>query len=115
MKLLVQGTKEYNDYSQFTRGLIVAMSNKVDDHRFDVYSLGPVNINNYALEFCNKTETSLKTRHKQIRFYRIPQQVASDTLDTFDWFGFFCDPYGKPSRLFYEASDTDMDTALYRF
>jgi len=115
MNIIVQGTKEFADYPVFVRAMGVAMSDMGDDKDFNVYTVGPVNINNYTAQFCNMTETSMRARGKRIRFYRVPAIEVESNMDNFQWFGFFADPAGKPSHLFYAAAATDMETAIFRF
>lgn len=115
MNILVQGTKDFSDYSTFVWAMGVAMSGMGEDKEFNVYSVGPVNINSHAAEFCNVTEASMRARGKKIRFFRLPVTEAEDKLDRFRWFGFFAGKEGRPSQLFYSAEATDMETAVFRF
>jgi hypothetical protein len=49
MKVVVQGTNEFDEYSVFLRSMGVMMSGlKETDHEFIVYSLGPSNVNDFA-------------------------------------------------------------------
>lgn len=115
MNIIVQGTKNFKDYPVFVRAMGVAMSDLGEDDEFNIYSVGPVIINNYTAEFCNITEPSLRARGKRIRFHRVPATYVEENLDNFQWFGFFCVPGDKLSHLYYTAQATDMETATFRY
>lgn len=115
MNILVQGTKEFVDYHIFYRGMGVALSDIGNDKYFNVYSAGPVNINNFTAEFCNKIENSMRSRGIKVRFYRIPALEAKDAINSFDWFGFFCNHGERLSPLFIAAQATDIETAIFRY
>lgn len=114
MNVIVQGTKEFKDYTIFVRAMGVAMSDLTDDE-FNIYTVGPATINNYTAEFANKIESSMRARGKRVKFYRIPASTAEDTLDKFDYFAFFTTPGEKLSHLYYVAQATDMETAVFRY
>ena len=72
MMVVVQGTKDFNDYKVFLRSMGVALSNmKDDDKYFYIYSLGSKNVNNFVFEFCNLSERNMKARGKKIK----PKQI----------------------------------------
>jgi hypothetical protein len=114
MNVIVQGTKDFNDYTVFVRAMGVAMSDLKDDE-FNIYTVGPVNINNFTAEFTNKVEASMRSHGKRARFYRVPAATVEDTLDKFDYFAFFATPGDKLSHLYYVAQATDMETAIFRY
>lgn len=63
MKIVIQGSKTFNDYNVFLRAIMVAMSPlKDEDTRADIYSVGPAKLNSLATGFVNMTEDSMKAR-----------------------------------------------------
>ena len=58
MNIVVQGTKEFSNYNVFLRAMGVALSD-INDGEFNLYSVGPANINSFTAEFCNLSEKSL--------------------------------------------------------
>jgi hypothetical protein len=114
MNVIVQGTKDFKDYSIFLRAMSVAMSGLKEDE-FNIYTVGPATINNYTAEFSNKIESSMRARGKRVKFYRVPVQTVEESLDKFAYFAFFATPGEKLSPLYYAAQATDMETAVFRF
>ena len=114
INIIVQGTKDFNDYAIIVRAMGVAMSNLPDDE-FNIYTVGPATINNYTAEFANKIESSMRARGKRVKFFRVPAQQVEDNLDKFGYFAFFATPGDKLSHLYYTAQATDMETAVFRF
>ena len=111
MNILVSGTTEFNDYYEFIRGMGVAMSD-LGSQNLNVYTLGPVNINNFTAEFCNKISESMSQRGHRVRFFKIPVSHAQEDLSIYSWFGFFGE--GRPSRIFYEADAEGVDCVQFR-
>ena len=111
MNILVGGTAEFNDYTEFIRGMGVAMSD-LGQRDLHIYTLGPVNINNFTAEFCNKVSHSMAQRGHKVKFSRIPAKQAQMNLTDYSWFGFFGE--GRPSKTFYEADAEGVDCVQFR-
>ena len=50
MNIVVQGTKEFSNYNVFLRAMGVALSD-INVGEFNLYSVGPANINSFTAEF----------------------------------------------------------------
>jgi len=83
MKILVYGNNKFADYDTFTRAVVVAIDNAVDnqDGRLDIYTAGPYKINQFAAEFVNKTEGFFRQKGIKSRFYRV---LKNDVVENFD-------------------------------
>ena len=81
MNVVVQGTKEFSDYNVFLRAMGVALSD-VSNGEFNVYSVGPAQINSFTAEFCNLSENGLKQRGIKTKFYKVPASFIEKNLDT---------------------------------
>ena len=115
MNIIVQGTKSFNDYSIFVRAMGVAMSDLEDGEDFNIYTIGPTNINRFTAEFHNVVEASMRARGRKIKFHRVPVTYVEENMEMFKWFGFFATPGEKLSHTFYEAQSTDMECAVFRY
>lgn len=113
MNIAVQGTKEFSDYNIFLRAMGVALSDA--DKEFNVYSVGPAQINSFTAEFCNRSETSLKQRGIKVRFYKVPQSFIEENIDSFDYFAFLSAPNQRPSRLTAQMELAGVETGIFRY
>lgn len=114
MNIVVQGTKEFSDYNVFLRAMGVALSD-INDGEFNVYSVGPSQINSFTAEFCNRSENSLKQRGIKTRFYRVPSSFIEDNMDSFHYFAFLSTPNQKPSKLVASAELNGIEVGIFRY
>ena len=114
MNIIVQGTKEFSDYNIFLRAMGVALSD-IDDKEFNVYSVGPSQINSFTAEFCNRSENSLKQRGIRTRFYRVPSSFVEENMDSFDYFAFLSTPNQRPSKLVASAELRGVEVGIFRY
>lgn len=86
MKILVYGNNKFSDYDTFTRAVVVAIDNLVDnqDNRIDIYTAGPYKINQFTAEFVNKTEQFFRQKGIKSRFYRILKNDVVENFDSYD-------------------------------
>lgn len=113
MNIAVQGTKEFSDYNIFLRAMGVALTDV--DNEFNVYSVGPAQINSFTAEFCNRSESSLKQRGIKIRFYKVPQSFVEENIDSFNYFAFLSAPNQRPSRLTAQMELAGVETGIFRY
>jgi hypothetical protein len=112
----IQATRSFSDYAVFLRGISVALSDmKDEDKNIVIYSAGPVNLNSMAMEFCNKTEDSLKARGIKIRMNKIPASWLKDNIMDMDYFAYFSVPKEAVSTLVREAEDHDIEVGIFRY
>lgn len=114
MNIVVQGTKEFSNYNVFLRAMGVALSD-VDDGEFNLYSVGPANINSFTAEFCNLSENSLKQRGIKTRYYKVPASFVEENMKDFQYFAFLSTPSQRPSKLVASAELEGIDVGLFRY
>ena len=114
MNIVVQGTKEFSDYNVFLRAMGVALSD-IDDGEFNLYSVGPANINSFTAEFCNLSENSLKQRGIRARYYKVPASFVEENIKDFQYFAFLSTPNQRPSKLAASAELKGIDVGLFRY
>lgn len=114
MNVAVQGTKQFSDYQVFMRAMGVALS-EVEDGEFNVYSVGPANINSFTAEFCNLSEQGLKRRNIKVRYHKVPQQTVEENWESFDYFAFLSTPNQRPSRLVASAELAGVEVGIFRY
>lgn len=114
MNIVVQGTKEFSNYNVFLRAMGVALSD-IDDGEFNLYSVGPANINSFTAEFCNLSEKSLKQRGIKARYYKVPPSFIEENMKSFQYFAFLSTPSQKPSRLVASAELGGVEVGLFRY
>jgi hypothetical protein len=114
MNIVVQGTKEFSDYNVFLRAMGVALSD-INDGEFNLYSVGPANINSFTAEFCNLSENSLKQRGIKARYYKVPASFVEENMKDFQYFAFLSTPNQRPSKLAASAELKGIDVGLFRY
>jgi hypothetical protein len=113
MNILVSGSPSFSNYQTFIRGVGVAIDESLPRdsdgnpvlqdnaiNMINIYSAGPVNINNYTAEFVNLTERSVKSMGYKIRYHRYPyrrcvSEIKNWDLDVVVTFG-ITDPTSDP-------------------
>lgn len=114
MNIVVQGTKEFSDYNVFLRAMGVALSD-INDTEFNVYSVGPAQVNSFTAEFCNRSENSLKQRGIKTKFYRVPPSFVEENIPNFDYFAFLSTPNQRPSKLAGLAELSGVEIGIFRY
>lgn len=86
MKILVYGSHNFEDYSTFMRGVIIAIDNQVTDSTktIEILTAGPYKINNFTAEFKNKTEGYFKQKRIKIKFSKVNH---TQVLNNFEEYG----------------------------
>jgi hypothetical protein len=116
MKIGIQGTNAFGDYSVFLRAMRVALSEiKEGDQEFFVYTAGPAKVNSFAMEFINITERSLKAQGIRTRVFKLPPKALKESIHTMDYFAFFSQPKESTSDLVREAEDKEVDVGIFRY
>jgi hypothetical protein len=116
MNVVVQGTKQFDEYNIFLRAMGVALSNMSEnDVEFNVYSLGPVKINSMVSEFCNLSERGMKARGKKIKFYKVSFQWVNENMEYIDYFVFVSKPREPVSKLIANAELKGKEIGIFRY
>lgn len=112
----IQGTKGFTDYAVFLRGIGNALRDlPKDDKEFTIMSAGPVNINQFALEFANISERSLKAHGVRIKLVKVPPTWIKDHINSLNYFLFFSKPKEDYSELVKLAEAKDIEVGVYRY
>lgn len=114
MNIVVQGTKEFSDYNVFLRAMGVALSD-INNDEFNIYSVGPSQINSFTAEFCNLSENGLKRRGIKTKFYKVPVSFIEKNLKDFDYFAFLSTPSQRPSKLAASAELKGVEVGIFRY
>lgn len=116
MIVVVQGTKEFDDYQVFLRAMGVALSTiKPGDNEVNIYSAGPAKINSMAMEFVNLSERGMKNRGMKIKLYKAPAQWVSENLEYVDYFAFLSKPKQTISKLASEAELKNIELGIFAY
>ena len=115
MIVVVQGTKNFDDYSVFLSGIRSALLNRDEnDKEFTVFTAGPLNVNNMAMEFVNVTERSLKAKGIKTKLVKIPPKWISENHGDIDFFGYFCKSKEPLTELVTDMNNKDVNVQVYR-
>lgn len=114
MNVVVQGTKEFSDYNVFMRAMGVALSS-CNDEEFNVYSIGPAQINSFTSEFCNLSEEGLKRRGIKVRFYKVAPSWVEEKMSNMNYFAFLSAPNQRPSQLTAIAEVLGVEVGIFRY
>ena len=115
MNVLVHGSKKFSDYAVFMRAMGIALTD-IKDSEFNVYSLGPVKVNNFTAEFCNMSEDSLKARGIKVRHFKVPYSFATNNMREMDAFFWMTTPDDKTIPTFVSIADRlDIPNYILRF
>lgn len=112
----MQGSKNFNDYAVFLRAIGTALASIPDgDDEFTIMSAGPSRVNEFAMEFSNISERSLKSRGIKIKVVKVPPSWFKSNMHVISYFMYFSLPKETPSDLVREAEDKDIDVGVYRY
>lgn len=112
----IQGTRSFDDYSIFLRGMGTALAAMTkEDKEFLIYSAGPSNVNSMGMEFSNISERSLKARGIKIKFIKVPPSWIKENIHSLNYFAFFSKPKEPVSSLVDLADAKDVEVAIYRY
>jgi hypothetical protein len=116
MIVAIQGTKTFDDYQIFLRAMGTALRDLPDgDKEFVVFSAGPVNINQFGMEFMNVNERSMKGYGIKTKFVKVPPSWIDENIDQINYFAFFSKPKETWSKQAQHAHDKDANLWVYRY
>lgn len=112
----VQGTSSFNNYNIFLRSMAVALSElKEEDKDFFIYSAGPNNINMMSMEFVNLSERGMKSRKKNIKFFKVNSEWLEENINNIDHFAFLSNPKEHVSKIVHLSKLNNINTNVYTF
>jgi hypothetical protein len=116
MRIGIQGTRNFNDYTIFLRAMGTAMSSMTpEDNELFIYTAGPMQINQMAMEFSNVSERSLKARGIKIKLFKVPPSYIKNNIHDIDYFAFFSKPKEAVSDIVDVAEAKDISVGIYRY
>jgi hypothetical protein len=116
MNVVIQGSKQFNEYQVFLRAMGVALSNMPEnDSEFNIYSLGPANINAMVSEFFNLSERGMKGRGRKIKYYKVPTDWVEENMEYMNYFVFLSKPKEQVSRLIANAELQGKEIGVFKF
>lgn len=110
----VQGTKSFNDYAVFLRGMGTALSSLPEgDKEFTIYSAGPLTTNEFVMEFLNVS--NWKARGIKAKVVKVPPSFIKDHIQDVDHFLYFSKPKEPYTDLVELADAKDITVGVYRY
>jgi hypothetical protein len=112
----VQGTSSFDNYNIFLRSMAVALSElEEQDKDFIIYSAGPNNINMMAMEFVNLSERGMKSRKKNIKFFKVNSEWIEENIKDINHFAFLSNPKEPVSKIVHLSKLNNINTNVYTF
>lgn len=116
MKIAIQGTKSFSDYTIFLRAMGTALSTlPSEDKEFIIFTAGPAQINSFGMEFSNISERSLKARGIKIKLVKVPPKWIKDNIHEISYLAYFSKPKEPLSDLVDLAEAKDIQVGVYRY
>lgn len=116
MIIAVEGSKTFDDYEVFMRGMGVALSDlEQGDDLVEVWSAGPYKINSFTAAFCNSSENYLKQKGIKIKFSKVPHNWLAENISSVNHLLHFCNPNEGRTRLTAEAELSNIDVSIFRY
>lgn len=116
MKIAVQGSNSFSDYTIFLRAMRTALSSmSSEDKTVELYAVGPVRVNQMAQEFSNVSEDGFRGRGMKISCRKMPQSWLRDNMKDMNTFAYFKRPGEKISDLVDLADDLGVDANIYEY
>ena len=116
MKMAIQGSRSFDEYTIFLRAMGTALSTLEEgDSEFFIFSAGPAQINSMAMEFSNISERSLKARGIKIKLIKVPPSWIKQNIHEISYFAYFSKPKQPVSELVDLAEAKSVEVGIYRF
>lgn len=96
--------------------MAVALSElEEQDKDFIIYSAGPNNINMMAMEFANLSERGMKSRKKNIKFFKVTSEWLEENINDINHFAFLSNPKEPVSKIVHLSKLNNINTNVYNF
>lgn len=96
--------------------MAVALSElEEQDKDFIIYSAGPNNINMMAMEFANLSERGMKSRKKNIKFFKVTSDWLEENIKDINHFAFLSNPKEPVSKTVHLSKLNNINTNVYTF
>ena len=114
MIVAVQGTKNFDDYAVFLRGMGTALSSLPDgDTEFIIFSAGPLPTNQFVMEFLNVS--NWKARGIKAKMVKVPPSFIKERIHEVDHFLYFSKPKEPYTDLVDLADAKNIPVGVYRY
>jgi hypothetical protein len=86
MKILVYGSKTFQDYPTFMRGVVVAIEENLykQDTKIQILTAGPRKISAYTAEFINMSESFFKQKKIKTKFTRVKYEDVLENMESYE-------------------------------
>ncbi len=113
----LQGSKSFDDYQVFLRGIGTALREVANEEEkeFIIFSAGPKNINEFTHEFLNVNERSLKAYGIKTKIVKVPPSWIEHNLNEIDYFLYFSKPKETLPDIVAQADAKDIEVGVYRY
>ncbi len=116
MKVLVQGSRGFDEYPVFMRSMAVALSSlKNEDKNLEIYTVGPRKVNNFVTGFVNLSEDGMRARGMSIKRYMVPHGWVEDNINSLDYFVYLSTPGERDSRLAAMADKAGVEVGIFQY
>jgi hypothetical protein len=96
--------------------MAVALSELSEEEKeFYLYSAGPGNVNDMAMEFVNLSEKGMKSRGKSIKLFRVTPRWVEENIQSFNHFAFVSNPKERVSNIVSLSKSNNINTNVYNF
>ena len=96
--------------------MAVALSElEEQDKDFIIYSAGPNNISMMAMEFANLSERGMKSRKKNIKFFKVTSEWLEENIKNINHFAFLSNPKEPVSKIVHLSKLNNINTNVYNF
>jgi hypothetical protein len=96
--------------------MAVALSElEEQDKDFIIYSAGPNNISMMAMEFANLSERGMKSRKKNIKFFKVTSEWLEENIKDINHFAFLSNPKEPVSKIVHLSKLNNINTNVYNF
>jgi hypothetical protein len=117
MIVATYGSKSFDDYQVFLRGIGTALREIADteDKDFTIFSAGPKNINEFVHEFMNVNERSLKAYGIKAKIVKVPPSWIEHNLNSINYLLYFSKPKETIPEVVTMADAKDIEVGVYRY
>jgi len=116
MKVGMQSSKAFDDYTVFMRAMGVALSPlKNDEKELLIYCAGTRKLQGFLDGFVNLTENGMVNRGMSIKLHPVAPRWMESHIKELDYFIYLSRPMDSWSRLTHLADEADIETGIFQY